>query len=82
MECLDFFSYFNALQYALNHESFQSVIGSHSLRLNIYFEIGSNETIVEMMLRLTGTDIMCCPECGKGKLKLAKKLLELPGQSP
>ena len=41
-----------------------------------------NETIVEMMLRLTGTDIMCCPECGKGKLKLAKKLLELPGQSP
>ena len=35
------------------------------------------ETIFEMMLRLTGTDISCCPKCGKGKMKVIKKL---PGQ--
>jgi len=35
------------------------------------------ETIVEMMLRLTGTDITCCPKCGKGKMKVIRKL---PGQ--
>ena len=34
------------------------------------------ETISEMMLRLTGTDITCCPECKKGKMK---KIKELPG---
>jgi predicted Zn-ribbon and HTH transcriptional regulator len=32
------------------------------------------ETIAEMMLRLTGTDITCCPECKKGKMKIIKKL--------
>jgi len=32
------------------------------------------ETIVEMMLRLTGTDIICCPKCGKGKMKIIRKL--------
>jgi predicted Zn-ribbon and HTH transcriptional regulator len=32
------------------------------------------ETIAEMMLRLTGTDITCCPECKKGKMKKIKKL--------
>jgi len=32
------------------------------------------ETIMEMMLRLTGTDITCCPKCGKGKMKIIKKL--------
>ena len=33
------------------------------------------ETIFEMMLRLTGTDINCCPNCKKGKMKMIKKLL-------
>ncbi|UCG99990.1 MAG: IS91 family transposase [Deltaproteobacteria bacterium] len=32
------------------------------------------ETITEMMLRLTGTDIICCPKCGKGKMKIIRKL--------
>jgi len=32
------------------------------------------ETISEMMLRLTGTDITCCPKCRKGKMILIKKL--------
>ena len=32
------------------------------------------ETIVEMMLRLTGKDITCCPRCRRGKMKRAKKL--------
>ncbi len=32
------------------------------------------ETIQEMMLRLTGTDITCCPKCKKGKMTLIKKL--------
>ena len=26
------------------------------------------ETVIEMMLRLTGIDITCCPQCGKGKM--------------
>jgi hypothetical protein len=33
-----------------------------------------NETINEIMLRLTGKDITCCPECKKGKLIMIKKL--------
>lgn len=33
-----------------------------------------NETIFEMMLRLTGTDITCCPKCKKGKMKMIRKL--------
>ena len=32
------------------------------------------ETIQEMMLRLTGTDISCCPECGKGKMVYTEDL--------
>jgi hypothetical protein len=32
------------------------------------------ETIVEMMLRLTGDDITCCPQCKKGKMTIVKKL--------
>jgi hypothetical protein len=32
------------------------------------------ETISEMMLRLTGTDITCCPKCKKGKMTRIKKL--------
>ena len=34
-----------------------------------------NETICEMMLRLTGTDITCCPKCMKGKMI---KIIKLP----
>jgi len=32
------------------------------------------ESINEMMLRLTGTDITCCPKCKRGKMKVIKKL--------
>ena len=35
------------------------------------------ETILEMMLRLTGTDITCCPKCKKGKMRIVKKLPRL-----
>ena len=35
------------------------------------------ETIFEMMLRLTGKDISCCPKCKKGKMTIIK---ELPNQ--
>jgi len=33
-----------------------------------------DETVVEMLFRLTGEDITCCPECKKGKMRLIKKL--------
>ena len=33
-----------------------------------------NETICEMMLRLTGIDISCCPKCKKGKMIRIRKL--------
>ena len=42
----------------------------------------TDETIEEMMLRLTGTDITCCPECGEGNMKLIRKLSRHPGHSP
>lgn len=42
----------------------------------------TNETIGEMMLRLTGTDIACCPECGKGKMKRVGTLPKQVGHSP
>ncbi len=32
------------------------------------------ETIVEMMLRLTGNDITCCPKCRTGMMRRVKKL--------
>ena len=32
------------------------------------------ETILQMMLRLTGTDITCCSQCKKGKMTIIKKL--------
>ena len=32
------------------------------------------ETILEMMLRLTGKDITCCPKCGKGTMTIIRKL--------
>ena len=35
------------------------------------------ETIIEMMLRLTGTDITCCPKCKKGKMTIIRKLPRL-----
>ncbi len=35
------------------------------------------ETIAEMMLRLTGDDITCCPQCKKGKMTIVKKLPRL-----
>jgi putative transposase/transposase-like zinc-binding protein len=34
------------------------------------------ETIQEIMLRLTGADISCCPECGKGKMIYMEDLPE------
>ena len=34
----------------------------------------TKETIPEMMLRLTGTDITCCPRCKKGRMTIIKKL--------
>lgn len=42
----------------------------------------TNETIEEMMLRLTGTDITCCPECGKGKMRRIKKFPTQSEYSP
>ena len=32
------------------------------------------ETVAEMLFRLTGEDITCCPECKKGKMIVVKKL--------
>jgi len=32
------------------------------------------ETIEQMMLRLTGIDITCCPVCRKGKMIKIRKL--------
>jgi hypothetical protein len=36
----------------------------------------TTETAEEMMLRLTGEDIACCPQCHKGKMVKVKKLPE------
>jgi len=33
-----------------------------------------NETVIEMLYRLTGEDITCCPECNKGKMRVIKRL--------
>lgn len=35
------------------------------------------ETVLEMMRRLTGQDLLCCPNCKKGKMTIIK---ELPNQ--
>jgi hypothetical protein len=32
------------------------------------------ETVQEMMLRLTGVDITCCPRCQKGTMKKIREL--------
>jgi hypothetical protein len=37
----------------------------------------TKETIQEMMLRLTGSDITCCPRCKKGTMTIIKKLPRL-----
>jgi hypothetical protein len=37
----------------------------------------TKETIPEMMLRLTGTDITCCPRCKKGTMTVIRKLPRL-----
>lgn len=36
----------------------------------------TKETIVEIMFRLTGEDITCCPECKKGKMHMVRKILK------
>jgi len=41
-----------------------------------------NEDISEMMLRLTGTDITCCPKCKKGKMIRIRKLPIQDGLNP
>ena len=35
------------------------------------------ETVLEMMLRLTGHELLCCPNCNRGKMTIVK---ELPNQ--
>jgi predicted Zn-ribbon and HTH transcriptional regulator len=35
------------------------------------------ETVLEMMLRLTGRELLCCPNCNRGKMTIVK---ELPNQ--
>ena len=39
----------------------------------------TQETYLEMMQRLTGQDLLCCPKCKKGKMTIIK---ELPNQLP
>lgn len=39
----------------------------------------TQETYLEMMQRLTGQDLLCCPNCKKGKMTIIK---ELPNQLP
>jgi len=41
-----------------------------------------DETVGEMMLRLTGTDIGRCPECGKGTMGRIRRLPKQPGHLP
>jgi hypothetical protein len=41
----------------------------------------TKESISEMMLRLTGTDITCCPKCRKGTMRKIRKLPRLYGNS-
>jgi len=42
----------------------------------------TEETICEMMLRLTGTDITCCPKCKRGKMIKVRKLPKHDLNSP
>ncbi len=41
---------------------------------NAVFPEKLKESIAEMMLRLTGEDITCCPECKKGKMFILKAI--------
>ncbi|MCP4713951.1 MAG: IS91 family transposase [Deltaproteobacteria bacterium] len=41
---------------------------------NIQLPEKTKETISELMLRLTGTDITCCPQCLKGKMSVIRKI--------
>ncbi|MDD1698502.1 MAG: IS91 family transposase [Methanoregula sp.] len=41
---------------------------------NVKLPEKKNETIIDMLLRLTGEDITCCPECKKGKMRIVQKL--------
>jgi len=34
----------------------------------------TKETIIEIIFRLTGEDITCCPECKKGEMRMIKKI--------
>ena len=34
------------------------------------------ETVIELLFRLTGEDITCCPECKKGKMRTIQRLPE------
>lgn len=34
------------------------------------------ENVIEMLLRLTGEDITCCPVCKKGKMRTIQRLPE------
>jgi len=42
----------------------------------------TKESICEMMLRLTGIDITCCPKCMKGKMMKVRKLPKDNSNSP
>ncbi|MHC4843722.1 MAG: IS91 family transposase [Planctomycetota bacterium] len=44
---------------------------------NITFPDKIKESILEMMLRLTGKDITCCPKCRKGTMRKIRKLPRL-----
>jgi len=52
----------------------QAVVLIRSLLGNITEVEKIKETIPEMMLRLTGTDITCCPRCKKGTMTVIRKL--------
>ena len=39
------------------------------------YVLPGHETLEEMMIRLTGTDIRKCPKCGKGRMVQVYELL-------
>ena len=41
---------------------------------NAVLPVKIEETFLEMMKRLTGNDLLCCPNCRKGRLTVIKKL--------
>jgi hypothetical protein len=41
-----------------------------------------NLTVAEMMLRLTGIDITCCPKCGQGKMTPHRSLVQIGASRP